>query len=591
MNAHYPDLGRTRLAVAMAILLIFAWAGQSRASWTVDPVRRHVSVHAALSCTDCHGDKVGNANHPDPADVNKPRAAFFNPESCLTCHGDVAGALSRGLHAGKPLEHGRDYRACVSCHNPHYEIAGKRPAAFDPSRPVQTQCGACHPKKDALPPPPEDAASCLLCHGASGAARQVSLPSETRLCLSCHGQNQLRGAGLATLGVRDLAAASHKTLACTDCHRAADGFPHSAQTRAACLSCHVRHDSSVANDAHLGVDCEACHLQGVTPVRVKNRVTTRIDRAGGASLAVHAMGLPEDRTSCARCHVPDNVVGASALALPAKSVLCSPCHAATFTVADTTSGVSLAAFLGGLALLAAFWFSGARLAPETSPDPVRREQPDSAHEAGGKVPTRLASALFFDIFLQRRLYRESPGRWGVHALIFFPFVVRFLWGMAGLLGSLWTPGERWPWLLLDRNYPLGGLLFDVSGLALLAGLLLAAAGWIRGQGGKGVSGMPRRDWPALGLLLALVVAGFVLEGLRIAMTGMPAGSGYAFAGYALARLFQSASAGTLADVHGIAWHVHAILTGAVAAYTPFSQLRHALTAPLALLLGALNRRG
>ena len=48
----------------------------------------------------------------------------------------------------------------------------------------------------------------------------------------------------------------------------------------------------------------------------------------------------------------------------------------------------------------------------------------------------IAKALVVDGLFQRRLFQGSPLRWTLHALIFFPFVFRFGWGVVALLGTL-----------------------------------------------------------------------------------------------------------------------------------------------------------
>ena len=99
--------------------------------------------------------------------------------------------------------------------------------------------------------------------------------------------------------------------------------------------------------------------------------------------------------------------------------------------------------------------------------------------------------------------------------------------------------------------------------------------------------MPRQDLLALGLIAGIVVVGFILEGMRIAMTGFPEGSFYAFVGYSIGRLFFSAS--SLAGVYGYVWYVHAVLTGAFIAYLPFSRLLHIIISPIVLLGNAATR--
>jgi len=194
----------------------------------------------------------------------------------------------------------------------------------------------------------------------------------------------------------------------------------------------------------------------------------------------------------------------------------------------------------------------------------------------------------FDVFLQGRLFRQSALRWFIHSLIFWPFVFRFLWGMTALLTSLWAPGSSLPWIMLDKNDPLGAFLFDLSGVMILAGTVLTALRKIKFRPGD-AGGLPRQDWPALFLLGSIVVIGFILEGMRIAMTGQPSGSGYSFLGYALSCLF--ADNPDLPGIYGYIWYLHAITTGALVAYLPFSNLLHMIMAPFVMAMNAMLRAG
>lgn len=193
-----------------------------------------------------------------------------------------------------------------------------------------------------------------------------------------------------------------------------------------------------------------------------------------------------------------------------------------------------------------------------------------------------------DVFLQRRLFQQSRSRWFIHSLIFFPFVFRFLWGITALLSSLWTPQSSLPWTMLDKNDPLGAFLFGFSGLMILTGAIFTVLRKIKVRS-EDISGLPRQDWPAIFLLGGTIVIGFVLEGMRIAMTGSPPGSGYAFLGYALSRLFADNPA--LPGIYGYIWYLHAIVTGALVAYLPFSNLLHMIMAPVVMAMNAISRAG
>ena len=168
----------------------------------------------------------------------------------------------------------------------------------------------------------------------------------------------------------------------------------------------------------------------------------------------------------------------------------------------------------------------------------------------------------------------------------WPFFLRFLWGMVALMASLWAPGRDWPWAMLDKNHAVHGIFFDATGLMIIAG---AAVAILRGACSPSAKlpAMPRHDRLASGLLGAIVGVGFVLEGMRIAMTGYPPGSAYAFVGDALSRFFFSVSG--LEDIYGYVWYLHAGLTGAFVAYLPFSCMFHIVLAPVVIALNAADR--
>ena len=86
------------------------------------------------------------------------------------------------------------------------------------------------------------------------------------------------------------------------------------------------------------------------------------------------------------------------------------------------------------------------------------------------------------------------------------------------------------------------------------------------------------------LLVLIVLVGFVLEGLRIAMTGWPEGAGWAFFGYGVSLPLKGMSG--LTDTQGYVWYAHAILVGAFMALIPFTHMSHIITAPIVLIINA-----
>jgi nitrate reductase gamma subunit len=121
---------------------------------------------------------------------------------------------------------------------------------------------------------------------------------------------------------------------------------------------------------------------------------------------------------------------------------------------------------------------------------------------------------------------------------------------------------------------------------VVSGVILAfVRGW-RKKSGQ-IATLPRQDGVALGLIAGIVVIGFILEGMRIAMTGRPSGSTYAFVGYWISTLFLDPPA--LTGIYGYIWYLHAILTGAFIAYIPFSRLLHIILAPVVLAMNSIDK--
>jgi len=300
------------------------------------------------------------------------------------------------------------------------------------------------------------------------------------------------------------------------------------------------------------------------------------------------MVIRDDEASCRHCHTPDNPIGAASMILPAKSIICMPCHAGTFSVGDTTTVLTLIVFIAGLVIVLSYVLTGASSEGRSAGVLV-----NLFNVVGGGIRAlfskkigAILKAMFFDVLLQRRLYRQSPKRWLVHSLIFYPFAFRFVWGIISLTGSLWKPEWTWVWPMLNKNSPATAFLFDLTGVMIILGVLLA---YLRGR--RQLSGqipdLPRQDLLALGLIAGIVVVGFILEGMRIAMTGFPEGSSYAFKGYWIGRLLFGAA--SLTGAYGYLWYLHAILTGAFIAYLPFSRLLHIIIGPLVLLGNAMSR--
>ena len=266
-----------------------------------------------------------------------------------------------------------------------------------------------------------------------------------------------------------------------------------------------------------------------------------------------------------------------------------PCHAATFSVGDTITTVSLIVFVGGMGmffLLLVPMTSSRKAVLKTPLEDVPAEKSTLSGNRQLALPSMLKVVLM-DVFLQKRLFDRARMRWFIHGLIFFPMALRFIWGIVALTGTLWLPQWPWVWSLIDKNNSATAMVFDVTGLMIFCGVALALTR-------KGFStetrigGLPFWDWPALVLIGAIVLVGFILEGMRMAMTGALDGPAFAFVGFAVGSLFQRTAA--LTEYYGYVWYLHAALMGVFLIYLPFSRLRHIIFSPVVLALNAVTGR-
>jgi nitrate reductase gamma subunit len=578
--------------ILLVVSIVTFGSSRAYASWLIDEAKFHVSVHGQTACQDCH-ENIGDLLHPNPANVNKEPADFFSIEQCLTCHDEILDDLDNGVHGSEKVESAEAVEDCLECHHPHYQL-NLSENEFNPDKPISTQCGACHDPQKSLPELSAEDEECMTCHRDVDPKESKRKEMIFHLCFHCHGNRgteaqEMTAKVVPLIDETDFKSMPHAGTECTACHLKASEFKHSAQRLEDCRECHTRHDAKKARDVHISVSCQACHLEGIVPIRDPESKTMLWEktRSGAKTSLIHHMVPSEDESLCRRCHFKANELGAVSMILPAKSVLCMPCHAATFSAGDLTTVAALVIFLVGLILTASIWFSGSLFSEKTA-NPFSKAFLLLSHAARAIFSAKffaVVKAAFFDVFLQRRLYQRSAKRWFIHGLIFFPFVLRFVWGMIGLFASLWMPEHSLAWSLLDKNNPAAAFLFDLTGIMIFLGVILA---FLRERASRAdrPAGLPAQDRWALGLIAGIVVVGFILEGMRIAMTGWPAGSQYAAIGYAVSKLFSGMSG--LVDVYGYVWYIHAILTGAFIAYLPFSRLLHIILAPVVLLINATS---
>lgn len=582
------SLWKNLIFTAIAVAALLYLAGGAEAGWLIDHERFHVSVHGQLSCQNCHGHIVEKSRHPDPVDVNRSLTDFFEPEQCAGCHETVFEEIAEGSHAGQEVTIHEGFDVCIECHHPHYQAATSvETTAVNLNRPAAEKCSQCHDIQDELPDFSDEDQPCLQCHlGAAGDETRAE-EQTIELCLHCHGSENRQADSFALIEEKHYAATPHADVECLVCHPQAAAFEHGNQEPGECSQCHQPHDEKMTHDLHTAVTCGACHLNKVTPQRdgASRRIGWRRPAKPDRISPVHQMQVPQKDESCRVCHAGGNAIGASAMLLPAKSVICMPCHVATLSVGDSVTVLSLVLFLAGMVATGSVWFAGGEQRLGSLAKLMRSVGCALGAVISNRLPAIVGSFLL-DGLLQRRLYRISKERWLLHALIFFPFLFRFIWGLLALIASLYWPQWSGAWEMLDKNHPLTAFVFDFSGLLTIVGIIGMILRRVQRRSEVATSGLPRADWPAYALLGGIMIVGYLLEAMRMSMTGSPGGASYAFVGDAIGRLLTGYD---LTGIYGYVWYLHAIFTGLFIVYLPFSRMLHMIMAPVVMAMNAADR--
>jgi nitrate reductase gamma subunit len=432
---------------------------------------------------------------------------------------------------------------------------------------------------------------CLDCHRLPNIQSNEGAFISQSLCFECHGREGIqRKWGEAALSLKvtpeSFAGSRHGMVACIACHIDVARSPHRTRVGAQCLSCHTVHGEGTAHDPHLRVSCQACHRQ--SPAVTLNKTTDRVvlsrldDRGAFLALTDHRLPDSRDKDFCRRCHVPGNKVGAAAAVLPAKSLLCLPCHYAPIAVGHFLFWSALVVFGLGLLLTGTFWISGSVQGEEKS---VHRKIALGSEAAWSTLFSRqfwqLLKTFFFDVLLQRRILQESVQRWSSHSLIYYAILLRFGLALVTHFAYFFKPDGSLAYALIDKNHPYVALWNDLLGLFILLGLIAALIQRFVVKPPHVVSEW--KDHWALAIIGALVLVGFLLEGARILVTQVPPEkAAYSFVGYLLSLLFAIFPA-NWPTTYVYLWYAHAVLGALLVAYLPFGKLKHIFVTPLSLV--------
>ncbi len=431
---------------------------------------------------------------------------------------------------------------------------------------------------------------CLRCHRQPNLHTNEGVTSSNLFCMDCHGkkdvEKEVEGKKVSVyIDPKEYGKTVHHRIACVQCHEGVASSPHRTQ-QFRCSICHGYHGGGTAHDPHRNVNCEACHHES-KEVR-KDSKTGRIVLAkekGGLPIKMtsHKLADFKDREACKKCHFRENQLGAPIHVLPAKSLICMGCHSSSVTLNDPVSMVSVFLFLIGIGATLVFWFQGTVVDPLfTGHEKISYIGEKAWQIVFSKKILRLLKVFVIDVLLLRRVLKESVSRWTIHSLIYLPIFARFLIGWALVLLAALFPMNPKVAAWLDKNHPAFAFLYDFLGLCILLGALGAILRRVKGKTEKVVTG--GQDYVVVGLIGGILLTGFWVEGMRILLTALPLEKALpSFIGYPISLLLGCFPV-YWEWVYPYGWYAHAILTGALVAYLPFSKMFHILISPLVVLI-------
>jgi len=247
--------------------------------------------------------------------------------------------------------------------------------------------------------------------------------------------------------------------------------------------------------------------------------------------------------------------------------------------------ICTAVFLMGTLFNVLFWMRGKGLV--TSPE---KRLLGLAWRAVRFVLSRMF-AKAIGVFIRDALYLSklkgrSATRWFMHLMILGGFLLMFALDIFVTLSMdilQYSPMmDEGGWAkLLFRDFG-----FELAGAMMLVGLTVATLRRFVFKPKIVKTELP--DAASILFLLAVVLGGFILEGIGIAggIPGHTQDAEYSFLGYAISLVLPASSGGW----YDAAWLVHGIMSALLIAYIPFSRLFHMIATPIAIELEGIMSR-
>jgi len=263
-------------------------------------------------------------------------------------------------------------------------------------------------------------------------------------------------------------------------------------------------------------------------------------------------------------------------------------------------------FLAVVAIVVFFVGWAKRIAKYRQGRPL--ERPWLRRPAGG-VPGVTArpsfGAALASVLTNRTIRRRKPAVGWAHLLLF--------WGFLGLLVATTIVGIDYDIyghlvtgliqgheksFLYGTFYEAFNAVFNAAGVAAIAGTVVLLIRRLRRSepqlhydrvdrpaGEYSRSALVAGDVLFVDLLIAILVTGFVVQGLRIVNEGFPSFERWTFMGWLFAKAFSGLglSASTAFTLHGIFWWIHSLMALFFVAYLPYSKAMHMISSGVDLI--------
>lgn len=205
-----------------------------------------------------------------------------------------------------------------------------------------------------------------------------------------------------------------------------------------------------------------------------------------------------------------------------------------------------------------------------------------------QLPTRILN-LVKGALLQSKVIRvRGPGL--THGLFFWGFSLLFIGTCLIAAQADFTDLLFGVKFLKGNFYLLFSVVLDIAGLVaiLMLGGLLVRRYIVRPEGLES----KKDDVIMHGLLFAILISGFVIEGARMAVTEMGTSLSYwSPVGLVFAKGLAGLDAESLRSLHSFTWWIHLLLVMAFIVAIPLTKFRHIFTTSLNYLFADLGPTG